>query len=750
MAQYSSPSNQNQLGLTILDEAASRVGSQASDQASGQASSDSSLNDLGPTQNKASDQASYQVSTHAVTQSSDQATLPLYPGFFGPAIADQLAALIVRHWRELIRRDEFDDAHTLDVIDLCPGNGDSGTMLCAAINRRIQGLTQLRFRYLPVVPSSDSENSVCRLSAVPPGAIGKLLWDVIEPNSRPYVLGDDVPYQPGNATVLLAHDAWSQLPQELYAIHYGKLLRANLSFVKLGEKKSEKQELWSNADPAEWGERLSPMLKHYLCELNSSPVVFSALAFNIIGKILDISDQNTFVISIGDGHSRETRLRLVSFAQVIDAYRESDKLPVNFQLLAAWVRASGGEVVDVPVLSSLNLQLNLFSKNAPQQRLQAIARCVDSALFSSAHHLVEVCKNLSSSVSLEARLNLLQLSRHDPDVFAMLDRHIVQGLSKRIDVDRDAWRRAMEQVWENYRMYPGNESLHRRIATVAMHCNQWGLARTVLQSSLQAAGHNAEDFANLAWCETRTGNLDLGKNLVTEALTLDPNNALALEIERRISPRFAARDTRWIVALRHPSLPITLEPLDESHAEAYWRQYRDPQIAVMTGLPALNTLDEVRRWIQSQPDEQGRVNFAVMHADWGFVGCINLAVSAHAAFFCFWTGVDFQGAGFATAAGRLACAYAATLGVPVMLTSAYKDNHRSTRALSRIGFTPLSIRALPPDQDRIFFSLIDSAAGPVDSNRELVDYYAREKLPLQFAGYEASVHPQQPVATVSQ
>jgi RimJ/RimL family protein N-acetyltransferase len=170
----------------------------------------------------------------------------------------------------------------------------------------------------------------------------------------------------------------------------------------------------------------------------------------------------------------------------------------------------------------------------------------------------------------------------------------------------------------------------------------------------------------------------------------------------------------------------------------------------MTGLPALNTLDEVRRWIQSQPDELGRVNFAVMHADWGFVGFINLAVSAHAAFFCFWTGVDFQGAGFATAAGRLACAYAATIGVPIMLTSAYKDNHRSTRALSRIGFTPLSIRALPPDQDRIFFSLIDPTAGPVDSNRELVDYYAREKLPLQFEGYEASGHPQQPVATVSQ
>jgi RimJ/RimL family protein N-acetyltransferase len=319
----------------------------------------------------------------------------------------------------------------------------------------------------------------------------------------------------------------------------------------------------------------------------------------------------------------------------------------------------------------------------------------------------------------------------------------VQRLSKNIDINRDAFRNSIERVWENHRMYPSNETLHRRIATFAMHCNHWGFARTVLQGGLQIIGNNAEDLANLAWCETRTGHLELGKKLVDQALVLDPKNVLALEIERRISHRYAGRDTSWMASLGHPSLPLTLEPLDDSHAEAYWRQYRDPQIAIMTGLPALNTLEEVRAWIQSQPNEPGRVNFAVMHADWGFVGFINLAVSAHAAFFCFWTGVDFQGSGFATAAGRLACTYAAQLGVPVMLTSAYKDNHRSIRALNRIGFIPLSIRALPPDHDRIFFSLIDSSAGPVDSERELVDYYAREKLPLQFEGYAPSGYPQQ-------
>jgi RimJ/RimL family protein N-acetyltransferase len=270
-----------------------------------------------------------------------------------------------------------------------------------------------------------------------------------------------------------------------------------------------------------------------------------------------------------------------------------------------------------------------------------------------------------------------------------------------------------------------------------MHCNAWGLAREVLQNSLESIGQNTEDLANLAWCEARTGNLYLGQTLVEKALALDSNNALAREVSQRISKRLGARDTDWMVELRHSSLPLVLEPLDESHADAYWRQYRDPQIAVMTGLPAMQNIQEVREWIQSQHGEKDRINFAVMHQDQGFVGFINLSVSERASFFCFWTGVDFQGAGLATAAGRLVCEYAATRGVPIMLTSAYKDNHRSIRALGRIGFTPLSIRAHPPDQDRLFFSLIDPSAGTVNSEIELVDYYARENLPLKFVGYES-------------
>lgn len=659
---------------------------------------------------------------------------PFRPGAFGPAVADQLAALIARHWREARRAGEIDAAQYVDVIDLCPGNGQSGRMLCAAISRRLDGLDTIRFRYLPVLPESIALAFPCGADSPSSAVWRRLSWNLADPDCLPQLQDCDTPYRAANPVVLLAHDAWSRLPQQLYAAHYGKLLRARLEDIGSGDGKQQNDNLWANAEPEEWGDELQPLLRRYLQEFNSSPVVFPSTGIGVVGKLLDLSAGRALVISIGDGHSHERKLRLTSFADVIGGYRQSGELPVNFQLFAEWMRARGGDVVDVDLSSGETLQLQLSCSDASCQRLQAISRCIDSALFSSSHHLVEACKNLGSSVSLATRLNLLQMSRHDPEVFAAEDRGILLALSKGSDFDRDAWRRSLEKVWENHLMFPLDDTLHRRIAAVAMHCSHWGFARTVLRRGMQNLGENANDLANLAWCEIRTGKLGLGKQLVMKALAMDASSSLALEIEKRVSERAAMRDSQWLVELRHESLPLVLEPLDNSHAEAYCRQYRDPQIAVMTGLPALKSVDEVRTWIREQDKEKGRVNFAVMHRDWGLVGFINLAVSEHAAFFCFWTGIDFQGAGFATAAGRLACAHAASQGVPVMLTSAYKDNHRSIRALRRIGFEEMAIRACPPDQDRIFFSLIDQSAGSVDVSDELVNYYAREKLPMQFEG----------------
>lgn len=651
----------------------------------------------------------------------------------GPALLSQYAAMIACYWRDCQRRGLLDPAESLDIIDLCPGRDGLSAWLVSAVERRLRGIRHAGLRYWPAYAEVPAE----------PGAA-----DGAENPGRPHVRWQDsgagtalhvaeghgsltAPFRPGNPTVVIAHDAWSHLPQELFAMHYGKLLRADLELLA-HRQPGQEETLWQPVGDSAWDPALGPLLERYRTEFNSAPVVYPAGAFRFLAAAQEAAVTGLLVLSLAPGCTSDLSLRLSSFSEVSDGYRQSGRFPVNFQLLARWAGHAGGVTAEVDLPGHRVLQAMLLGPASSVPCLDAVRGCVDPAWMSSRLQLAEVVRTMGSGVALEARLSLLQLSRFDPGVFLAGAQGIIKELARVQGPDRRPWRQALEQVWAHQHCFPASDEMPPLLAQAAMHCGHWGLARRILADCLAKAADDPGHLANLAWCEARTGNLSAGISLVEQAIARDPGHVLANEIRRRLAVRAAARDQHWLVELRHADLPLVLEPLDDSHAEALSHQYRDPQIAVMTGLPAMSTPADVRRWMADQQADAGRVNYAVMHADWGFVGFINLAVSGSAAFFCFWTGVDYQGMGFATAAGRLACHHAAQVGVPVMLTSAYKDNHRSIRALKRLGFAELPIRACPPDQDRIFFALIDARAGEVDPNIELRDYYVRERLPMTF------------------
>ncbi len=662
----------------------------------------------------------------------------LAPAETGPAMLAQYAAMIACFWRDCRRRGLIDPQQSLDIIDLCPGRADASALLLASIERRLGSCRHGGLRYLPAY-GDDAAGQAADAAVADPGDVpaSHIRWQGAGDQAAMQISGPDAgsagacqSYRPGNPVVVMAHDAWSQLPQELYAMHYGKLLRADLRLLAAPEAGRE-DALWQPVDESAWDPSLHPLIERYRTEFNSAPVAYPAAAFRFLSAAHDAAGSGLLVLSLAPGCTSDLALRLSSFTEVSAGFRQSGRLPVNFQLLGRWAGHAGGLTVEVDLQGRCVLQAMLLGPVGSVRCLDTVAACVDPALMSSRAQLSEVARAMGPGVGLEARLNLLQLSRFDPAVFMAAAQGIIKELARTQGADRRQWQQALEQVWQHQQCFPTGDRLAPLLAQAAMHSGHWGLARRVLTDSLRRAD-SPGDLANLAWCEARTGSLATGLALVERAIALETGHAPANEIRRRLIARLAGRDRRWRVELRHSDLPLGLEPLDDSHAEALSHQYRDPQIAVMTGLPAMSGPEAVRQWMAGQQSDAGRVNYAVMHADWGFVGFINLAVSGPAAFFCFWTGVDFQGLGFATAAGRLACRRAAEVGVPVMLTSAYKDNHRSIRALKRLGFVELSIRACAPDQDRIFFALVDATAGEVDPAMELRDYYRRENLPMEF------------------
>ena len=659
------------------------------------------------------------------------------PEHFSPLVADMWADLIMYHLRACSAAGELDLDCPVDILDFVPGIGQSGWLMVQALLRRAAEVENLHIRYIPVAPQRIWFSSLRKMPEFAPllehEIVVPMLWDIQRGDPCLLLPSGRKPWQPANPCVILLHDKWASLPQRLFAIHYGKLLEANLAFLKNILEPEQRSQQWKNVDSESLSTSFGSLLNHYLTHFNSSPIPYPEIVLGEIGRITSKLPEKYLLLSAAAGFASERSLRLCSFVKLIDIYEKEQRFSVNFHFLSHHFHQLGLETQEIEMQKGTVLQMAIHVHTQGENRLSSIAHKIDAGMFHHASALNEAMCSLGGSAALDSRLALLKISQYDPDIFMSSHAALIKSFTKSPNFDRQSWREALERVWANYLPTPTANKLHASLAPVAMHCGHWKLARTVILRGIQAFGKTTVDLSNLAWCEARTGQIKNARKLIVEALCKEPDNVFALHVKQRIEERLSSWDGHWRIDLHHKELPIVLEPLDLSHAEAYFYQYRDPQIAVMTGLPVLNTIEEVRTWITQQEAEPERVNYSIMHADYGFVGYINLAVSAHASYFCFWTGVDFQGNGIATAAARIACKYASELGVNVMLTSAYSDNARSIRALKRIGFGEIDIRALPPDQDRIFYSMISSDVTDVNSATELVEYYIREKLPLHFS-----------------
>ncbi len=672
----------------------------------------------------------------ALTRTADREAWA--PAMFSTAVAAEIAQLVLAYWKDGLSHADINPDRPIDVIDLAPGKGCNGHQLIRALRAATRHVRTMRFRYLPVVPD---DAWMSRASAVPEMQAYRqqdvLLPLMGSPEMPGRLMADDRPYQCDNPVVILAHDGWARLPQRLLAVHYGKLLEADLELIRDQQAGSSERPDWRPVEAVLQSGAFAPVFARYLDEFNSTPICYPEGAIDAVRRWRQVARHGYLMLATGTGMASELRMRLHTFPDLVSTYRDQGRLPVHYGLLAHWARLHDAATVEQDLPGGQAMQIMMEAVEDTHERLSALADGFDTAIHDRQSLMAEAIRSVGGEHKLEHLRQLLRLSGHDPVLLADMGRELALAFSRTMDFDRVAWRKTLDDVWANFLPELATISLHDRLANAAMHCGHWPLAREALLRGMRHHGSSATDLANLAWCEMRTGQLSSGLSRVREALASDPGNALAQQVMTRMQERLSQRDNGWLVELRDEHLPLVLEPLDLSHADAYFVQYRDPQIAIMTGLPQLKSVEETRQWIKAAPEERGRVSFAVMHRDHGFVAYVNLAVSGHASFFCFWTGVDFQGQGFATAASRLVFRHAAAMGVPLMLTSAYKDNRRSIRALERLGFVRIPSQALPPDQDRVFFVRADPVAGAFDAHQELVDYYRRENLPLKFAGDES-------------
>jgi RimJ/RimL family protein N-acetyltransferase len=148
---------------------------------------------------------------------------------------------------------------------------------------------------------------------------------------------------------------------------------------------------------------------------------------------------------------------------------------------------------------------------------------------------------------------------------------------------------------------------------------------------------------------------------------------------------------------------ISLTPLTPGHLHDFAWQYSE-SVKVLCNLPLFIENDDWHYWLQDMQADPNRHLFAVIHEEWGFIGCVNLQIFNGIGFFYYWFGDDFQGCGFGPRAVSLLmdfgfhehamhCCYA----------KVYSHNLPSHKAINKLGFQPLSFTATPPDENEVFY-----------------------------------------------
>lgn len=149
---------------------------------------------------------------------------------------------------------------------------------------------------------------------------------------------------------------------------------------------------------------------------------------------------------------------------------------------------------------------------------------------------------------------------------------------------------------------------------------------------------------------------------------------------------------------------LYLEPLAHHHLPDFAWQYHDPSIAEMCCLPVFSDDRHWHYWLDDSYRLGDQRVDAVIHREWGFIGCVSLILHNGVGFFYYWLGADFRGFGFAPRAVALLLAEAEeNWGMHTCYAKVYAHNMSSRQALIKLGFDDLEIGASVPNEEEIFY-----------------------------------------------
>ncbi|HEX5126192.1 MAG TPA: GNAT family N-acetyltransferase [Rhodocyclaceae bacterium] len=597
---------------------------------------------------------------------------------------------------------DIDLDETLWIVDLAPGDGERAWHI---LQQLAVGMPpDLALRYLACCGSPAQydylANHPCLREAI---RRGNLVLDCT---------GQYIPFEYSrNPLVVLAHEGISQFAQPFYAVHYGELFeRAE------ADGKPEWRPLGKAAS-------LENMLETYRRALNSAAFTLPIGAIEVLDRLLAVSDGRMMLRASGAGAMNMVQIRMgaLNGNDARDLYANSH---TNFEALARWHRAHGGEVRQSQH-DDAGWVLHVALHDRPTGRLRA---CLDgvAALPHPDEYVALIPSFHDMDISPARCLAMLRAHDGDPRTLAALARQARLAAGQIQGTALLRWREAIAQTWAQYYPSKQDNGICMLLAVLAVELEDWSLAREILKAMLHAGQQRGACWHLLAECQQRTGAARAASTSLAQAMKFDAGNSVIREAKDCLDRRLKAWQERrpYRRELARDGL-LVIEPLDTQHAGDMLYQYRDPQIGLMTRLPAFSNTDETQVWIAQRIAETQRSDYAVMHAERGFAGVVSAHWTGPDAFMHFWIGTDHQSRGLGTRSAQLLLKQLVTQGMRRIFTAVYPDNYRSIKTLQRLGFGQLPMKAAAPEDAMVFLAWALDDGEPIISLCDALRSFSR-------------------------
>lgn len=697
-------------------------------------------------------------------RASSFGTLPLFASLkravqASPLLAQTWVDAIFHFWETGLVQGDIDPAKPLYVLDLAPGDGQFLWMALQAIGRRLSAFhTAIRPCYIACCHDADEAGSLlghpCLSEYVAHGWLDATSWSGQAESGLALRTAGVTLLRTDNPVAAIGLGAFASLPSDLFATHYDCIYEASTTWIPQDDADGTARIEYAWQPLADEGDRpdCQALFAHYRKHFPAAPLMMPTNAMERIAGLARLSGERYLLLAADPGVSTDLQVRFGALRPPEEWHPGDAVMPVNFHALSLYQQQHGAWVGNRQLADSgIVVHAAWCHGDVPPDD---VACAHLSTLLDRAHPddlaRLTVLSAAAATSPPAASLSLLRLSQYDPAVLESCIDTMLEAAHTLDDTQRDEWRSALAATWANYLPGATPYAFYRQVGLLAGRLGDHGLAKDAFGLGLSLYGGDPFDLYWLACHEAASSDVEHALHLLDEALKMEPSHPHCRQLRDELITRLQrTRSCDWHHLQAAHENDLSLEPLGPEHASALYCQYRDPQIAYMTRLPDLQTFDDVVPWMAKQADEPGRMTWAIMHARWGFVGAVSLQCHADAAYFYFWIGADYQGAGYGRQAAALALRQAVLNGVSDVYTSALEANTRSINALQALGFMRIDILAAPPDDNLLFFHL-PLAPGDDDIVTKLLALCAAVDNPLTLYDVFAVPEPLSPVQKVSE